>query len=102
VHVDEVTEEGNMQLTITVGSLFMAKESAMLDIELLAERDSDGEVTVDVEMGMEMDVSVGLSAEDLTAVIDPLSLLIERRRPQPKTLGTQLVGLGEGQARTAQ
>lgn len=50
VHVKDVTEDGNMELTITVDAYFMSKESEQLSIELTGERDEDGGVHVVAEI----------------------------------------------------
>ena len=54
VFIEEVTEEGNMLLTVTLDKFSMTKESAVVKIEIDAVRDEAGEVTVHTSLESSM------------------------------------------------
>jgi len=77
VHVNEVTEDGDMELTITVESYFMGKESPQLNIELSCERDDDGEIRVAAEIDSELAELEGSDVTDLFEAIGRNNMELE-------------------------
>lgn len=70
VHVEEVSETGDMQLLITLQSYHMLKESAQLTVELTGDRDEDGEINILVDVESEMEE---LQGDDVLAVFEAIA-----------------------------